>query len=179
MSESTNYIPIIVSFLGGGLAGSLFNNLYTNHKNKIQLLNCYYIEDEVISKIPVTFQEQTHNNLQSKKFKIKNTTNKDINEMKVVFAFEQNAIITNFKSFSKAGQDIPRGKIYNKKNEIAFVIKHFNRNDIIEVELEISNIKEEILNITEMNITGIKINFIDQRKPNTKKPVKIVQKREL
>ena len=120
MSDSTNYIPIIISFLGGGFAGSLFNNWYSNYKNRIQLLDCYYTEDEVISKIPVTFQAQTHNNLHSKKFQIKNTTNRDINEIKVVFGFENCAVITNNKSFSKAGQDIPKGKIYNKKNEIHF-----------------------------------------------------------
>ena len=64
-------LKIIVSFLSGGFAGSLLTYFVNNHKNKIQELCCYYIEDEIISKLPISFGNTTHDNLQSKRFMIK------------------------------------------------------------------------------------------------------------
>ena len=134
---------LIISFISGGLAGAIFNHLVAKNKNKIQKLCCYYEEDEIISKLPISFGETIHQNLQSKKFVLKNTTNKDIEQMKVVFEFESQAIVTKWKTYSKAGNDIPKGIISNsKKNECSFVIKHLNRNEQIEIYLEIGNINE-------------------------------------
>lgn len=172
-------IKLIVSFISGGLAGALFNHLVSRHKNKIQKLCCYYVEDEVISKLPIAFGDTTHENLQSKKFIVTNTTNRDIDSIKIIFEFESQAIVTNWKTYSKAGYNIPKGNVYSKKNECHFVIKNFNRNENIEILLEIGNIKEDKFNITELNITGVKIKYIDKRKPTKSKPVKMVEKREL
>ena len=170
---------LIVSFFSGGLAGALFNHLVSRQKNKIQKLECHYLEDEIISKLPIAFGDLTHNNLQSKKFLIKNTTNQDISQIKIVFEFESESVVTKWGSYSKAGSNIPKGKIYSKKNECQFVLKHFNREETVEVYLEIGNVNEDKFNITELNITGIKIKYLDKRKPNAKNIVKMVEKREL
>lgn len=172
-------IKIIVSFLSGGFAGAIFNHFISKHKNKIQHLCCYYTEDEVISKLPILFGDTTHENLQSKKFLLKNTTNRDIDSIKVIFEFESQAVVTKWKSYSKAGHDIPKGNIYVKKNECHFVLKHFNRNEIVEIILEIGNIVEDKFNITEQNILGVVIKYVDKRKPTHMKPVKMVEKKEL
>jgi hypothetical protein len=173
-------LKIIVSFISGGLAGAVFNHFLSTRKNRIQKLCCYYEEDEVISKLPISFGNTTHSNLQSKKFVLMNTTNRDIEHMKIVFEFESQAFVTKWKTYSKAGNDIPKGIIANsKQNECSFVIKHLNRNEKIEIYLEIGNIIDDKFNITELNITGIKIKYVDKRKPKEKKPVKIVEKKEL
>lgn len=172
-------IKIVVSFLTGGFAGAVLNNLVANHKNKIQKLDCSYIDDEVISKLPISFENIQHQNLHSKSFKITNTTNKDIPQIKVIFEFESNSVVTKSTSYSKAGTNIPKGKVYSKKNECHFVIKHFNRKEEVEINLEIANITEDKFNVTELNITGIKINFKDIRQPKITKPVKMVEKKEL
>ncbi|ERJ91365.1 hypothetical protein HMPREF1990_00044 [Porphyromonas gingivalis W4087] len=172
-------LKIIVSFLSGGFAGSLLTYFVNNHKNKIQELCCYYIEDEIISKLPISFGNTTHDNLQSKRFMIKNTTNRDIDSIKIVFEFESKAVVTRWKTSSKAGNDIPKGKIYEKKNECSFVVKHFNRGEEIEIYLEIGNVEEDKFNITEQNITGIKVKYVDKRKPRERKPVKMVEKKDL
>lgn len=172
-------LKLISSFLSGGLAGALLNHYISHQKNKIQQLCCYYSEDEVISKLPISFGDTTHDNLHSKKFIIKNTTNKDIDSIKVIFEFENQAVVAKWTTYSKAGHNIPKGNIYNKKNECQFVIKHFNRNETVEITLEIGNISEDKFNITEQNITGIKIKYIDKRRPSQTKPAKMVEKKDL
>jgi hypothetical protein len=172
-------IKLIVSFISGGLAGAIVNNVVANHKNKIQKLECCYIDDDIISKLPIEFGETKHDNLHSKSFVITNTTNKDISEIKVIFEFEPTAVVTNWVSYSKAGTNIPKGKVYSKRNECQFLIKHFNRNEKVEITLEIANISEDKFNVTELNITGVKVVFKDKRKAKAARPVKMVEKREL
>ena len=41
------YIKYVVTFLSGGVVGTILNNLISNHKNKIQLMNCEYLEDDI------------------------------------------------------------------------------------------------------------------------------------
>ncbi len=170
---------LIVSFLSGGLAGAIFKHFVDRYRNRIQKLECRYIEDEIISKLPVDYEDTTHNNLHSKKFKIVNTTNIDIDEIKIVFSFEPQSVVAKWTSYSKAGNDIPKGRTYNKKNECQFIIKHFNRNEEVEIYLEIGNVNNDRFNITEMNITGVKVKYIDKRKNTQRKIVTMVEKREL
>lgn len=171
-------LKLIIAFCSGGLAGAFAKHFLDKHNNKVQLLDCQYVEDEVISKLPITYEDMTHENLQSKKFYIINTTNKDIAEMKVIFSFESRAIITKCVSYSKDGTDIPKGKIINR-NECHFTIKNLNRKDKIEVNFEIGNIQDDLLNVTESSILGIKLNYVDKRKSVVKKTIKLVEKRAL
>lgn len=172
-------VPIIVSFLSGGLAGAIVNNLNIRFRNKIQKLECRYVDDEVISKLPIDYGDTKHDNLHSKSFVITNTTNRDIDQVKVIFEFDPQAVIAKWTSYSKAGANIPKGKVYGKKNECQFIIKHFNRKEKVEIELEIANITEDRFNVTELDITGIKIDFKDKRTAKAASPVKMVEKKEL
>lgn len=172
-------VKLIVSFLSGGLAGAILNNIITAHKNKIQKLECCYIDDDIISKLPIDFGDTKHDNLHSKSFVITNTTNQDIEQIKIIFEFEPQAVVTKSTSYSKAGTNIPKGKVYSKKNECQFVLKNFNRKEKVEIDLEIANITEDKFNVTELNVKGIKVNFKDKRTSKAARPVKMVEKREL
>lgn len=172
-------IKLVVSFLTGGLAGAILNNVISSYKNRIQKLECCYVDDDIISKLPIEFGETKHDNLHSKSFVITNTTNIDIEQIKVIFEFEPTSVVTKWTSYSKAGANIPKGRTYTKKNECHFVIKNFNRKEKIEISLEIGNISEDKFNVTELNVTGIKIKFRDKRKPKSARPVKMVEKKEL
>jgi hypothetical protein len=172
-------LKLIISFISGGFAGAIFKTMVDKHNNRIQLLDCNYVEDEVISTLPVMYGDTTHNNLHFKKFKIVNTTNRDLTEIKIIFSFEINSIVAKWNTYSKAGADIPKGNIYQKKNECQFVIKNFNRREEIEINLEIGNVNEDKFNIIEQNITGVKVQYKDKRKPKAKKIVKLVEKRDL
>lgn len=170
---------LIVSFLSGGLAGAIFKHFIDRNKNKIQKLECRYLEDDVISKLPIEYEDTTHKNLHSKKFEIVNTTNFDIPEIKIVFSFEPESVVAKWITYSKAGNNLPKGKIYSRKNECQFIIKHFNREEKVEVYLEIGNVDQDKFNITELNITGVIVKYIDLRKKTNKKIVRMVEKREL
>lgn len=172
-------LKLIVSFLSGGLAGAILNNVIIHRRNRIQKLECCYVDDDIISKLPIDFGDTKHENLHSKSFVITNTTNKDIDQVKVIFEFEAQAVVTKSTSYSKAGTNIPKGKVYSKKNECQFVLKNFNRKEKVEIELEIANITEDKLNVTELNVTGIKIDFKDKRTAKAARPVKMVEKKEL
>jgi hypothetical protein len=172
-------IKLIGSFLTGGLAGAIVNNTISSYKNRIQKFECCYVDDDIISKLPIDFGETKHSNLHSKKFIITNTTNRDLDSIKVIFEFESSSVVTKWTSYSKAGANIPKGKIYSKKNECHFVLKHFNRNEKVEVYLEIGNITEDKFNVTEQNITGVQVKFKDKRKSKSARPVKMVEKKEL
>lgn len=172
-------IKLIVSFISGGLAGNFLNIYNTNRKNKIQNLECHYLEDDIISKLPVEYEQSLHNNLHSKKFKIINTTNRDIGEVKIQFSFENQCIVAKCKSYSKAGVDKPKGFITKNKNECYFKLKNFNRNEEVEIEIEIGNVIKNEFNVTELDILGIKLKYVDKRKVKSNNTVKMVEKKQL
>ena len=59
------------------------------------------------------------------------------------------------------------------------MIKNFNRKEEVEVNLEIADLNEDKFNVTELNITGVKVRYVDKRKDKAKKVVKLVEKRDL
>ena len=172
-------LKLIVSFISGGLAGNILNIFTTNRKNKIQFLECHYLEDDIISKLPVEYEQCIHNNLHSKKFKIVNTTNKDISEVKIQFTFENQCLIAKCKSYSKAGLDKPKGFITKNKNECYYKLKNFNRSEEIEIEIEIGNVLKNEFNVTELDILGVKLKYLDKRKQKSNNSVRMVQKKQL
>lgn len=172
------YLKIIISFISGGFAGAIFKHFIDKHNNKLQYLECHHIEDEVISKLPIVYCEANHTNLYSKKFKIVNTTNRDIPSIKIQFSFETQTVIAKCTSYSKEGTDIPKGRITNK-NECNFLITSFNRNEDVEINIEVANISEDKFNVTELDVLGVKVRYKDKRRPQLQKPVKLVDKRIL
>ncbi|MFV9482296.1 hypothetical protein ACNI3T_00585 [Christiangramia sp. ASW11-125] len=170
----------IASFVSGGLAGATLKHFVDIYRNRIQTLKCYHTNDEVISTIPAVFSTGQHENLYSKEFKIKNTTNQDLATINITFSFEPVAEITKVQTESKWGLDIPKGNVYpGKKNECVLKIKNFNRNDEIEVLMEIANLETHNFNIQESKCLGIKIKWVDKRKKKVNNSVRMVKKTEL
>ena len=70
-------------------------------------MECHYVGHEVISKIPVTIGEsgENHQNIYSKKFVLKNTTNSDHKIFKIIFEFDINSKIIRCTDTTKSGID--------------------------------------------------------------------------
>jgi hypothetical protein len=163
-------------YLLGGLGGSTLTILYNRWLNRIKEMHCYYIDDDVITKIPITtVSGEQHNNIYSKEFSLKNTTGKDIDSFRIIFEFDADAKIIKQDCFCKTGKnDIkPKSK---KPSESSYIIKHFNRNDEFRFYFDIANITKDHFNVTEADCTGFKIIVKDDRKPTIKNKSKVVTK---
>lgn len=166
LSETTLYIiKLVFGGIGCTILGVILNNWYANHKNRLQIMKCFYLEDEILSKIPVRNDDNTvHENIHCKKFKITNTTNKDISEFKVFFQFDATAEILDCYSQSKEGYNRQRIRPnHNNKNEAEALVKNFNRSDAIVYVFRIANISANDYYITECNCIGFKIKCKDKR----------------
>ena len=161
---------VFFSLLGGGLAGSLLTNGWSTWKSRMQKMACYYLEDDILSKIPqVNDANEIQQNLHLKRFKIINTTNRDIQDFKIFFQFDSTAIITECYSQSKEGYN--RQKIKANKtnqNEAEAQVRNFNRGDSIEYTFKVANVSENKYYVTEANCTGFKISCSDKRTDSKK-----------
>lgn len=161
---------IIFSLLGGGLAGSLLTTVWSTWKSRIQKMSCHYIEDDILSKIPqLNDENEVQQNLHLKRFKIINTTNRDITDFKIFFQFDSTAIITECYSQSKEGFN--RQKIKSNKtnvNEAEAQVRNFNRGDSIEYTFKVANVSENKYYVTETNCIGFKITCTDKRTDSKK-----------
>lgn len=160
----------ILTLIGGGLGGSLITLGANAIRNKLQKMECHYIEDDILSKVPLVRDDNTtHQNLYCKRFRITNTTNKDIGEFKILFQFDASAIIIDCYSRSKEGynkQKVRKSKDDN--NQAEALVRNLNRGDSIEYTFEVANITENSYYVTECNCLGFKIDVKDKRKSSNK-----------
>lgn len=169
----------ILPFLTGGVFGTIITIIYNNHKNKIQKMYCHCIDEDIMSKIPITIDDGiTHQNIYTKEFLLKNTTNKDQNDFQIIFEFDTTAIILKHTNISKVGVDHFKSRLV-KENEYLARIKNFNRNDKVKFIFEIANISDNHINITEAKCTGFKIIHKDKRKNKKASKLTFVSKEEL
>ena len=156
----------IFSGIGGTIIGAILTAVCTNFQNRIQKIKCYYLEDDVLSKIPIKDDNDViRNNIHCKKFKITNTTNRDYNSLKIIFQFDPSAEILECWSISKEGwnaQKIKTNLIDN--NQADANIKSFNRGDSVEYTFKVANISDNKYYITENKSLGVKIKCKDRRK---------------
>lgn len=97
-------IELIIGGVGSAFLGSFMTIAYQRFSGKLQAMKCIYVEDDVLSKIPQKDADgDVTQNLHRKHFLLKNTTNRDIEEFKVVFQFEERALIKESYSQSKEG----------------------------------------------------------------------------
>ena len=158
-------ITIVASLIGGGFAGSLLTTGVQSWRSRLQKMECDYIEDDILSKIPINTSNAVQQNLHCKKFKIKNTTNADIVEFKLFFQFDTLAEITECYSQSKEGFNRQSIRVNKKnKNEAEALVKNFNRGDCIEYVFKVANVTENKYYVTEANCVGFKIVCKDKRK---------------
>lgn len=164
-------MSVIMTLLGGGLAGSFVTLITNYYKNKIQVMECQFLEDDVLSKIPQKgINNEIHENLHCKKFKVKNTTNADIKEFQILFQFDNGAIVTDCYSKSKEGynkQHIKKDK--HEDNQAIAYVKQFNRGDVIEYAITVANVSNNQYYVTESKCMGFKIKCKDKRKKSERK----------
>lgn len=155
----------IVTFLGGGLMGSILTAAWKSWRLRMQKMECHYIEDDVLSKIPQTnANNEIQQNLHCKRYKIVNTTNIDITEFKILFQFDALAKITDCYSQSKEGFNRQKIRVNNgNKNEAEALVKNFNRGDCIEYVFTVANVTDNKYYVTEANCIGFKIVCKDKR----------------
>lgn len=167
-------------YLLGGIGGASLTLITNKVSNKLQKMICYYVDDEVISRIPVLSDNgEQHQNMYYKEFKIVNTTNKDISKFKVIFEFDADSKIVKNSTFLKSGKDVLRPSKFKGANEIIYEIRNFNRNDYVKFYFDVANISNGHFNVTEADCLGFKISTKDIRKIKKVQNSKIVTKEEL
>lgn len=161
-------LETFLTLVGGGIGGSLLTYGINSFRNRLQGMECQYIEDDVLSKIPQKNEDNTINqNVHCKRFLIINTTNQDILNFKILFQFDSSAHILECYSRSKEGYN--RQKIKKNRtnqNEAEAFVRNFNRGDKIEYTFNIANITDNKYYVTECECLGFKIRCKDKRKGN-------------
>ncbi len=172
-------LKLLVTFFSGGALGSVLTIIYHWIRGRIQVMECHYIDDDVISRLPMTTNEgEIHQNIFSKQFLLKNTTNTDHKEFKVIFQFDVSAKILRHTDTTKTGVDRLKKKLL-KPNEYSVSIRNFNRGDEVKFIFEIANITEDLVNVTEDNCIGFKVKVKDVRKARIKSKLTLVEKTRL
>lgn len=141
-------------------------------------MECHYVDDDTISKIPTTVESGEVNNIFSKQFILKNTTNADHKSFKIIFEFDSTAKIIRHTDSSKSGTDRLKKKLL-KPNEYAVTIQNFNRKDEVKFIFEIANLDKDEINITEDGCIGFKIKLKDKRKAKLNSKLTEVNKAKL
>jgi hypothetical protein len=179
MSEMVELIKVVLPYITGGVGGAGITILYNKFKNRIQVMECHYIDEDTISKIPTTVEDgETHQNIYSKQFVLKNTTNCDHKTFRVIFEFDITAKIIRHTDISKSGIDRLKKRLL-KPNEYSVNIQNFNRGDAIKFIFEIANLKNDEINVTEDNCLGFKVKLKDKRKAQLKSKLTHVDKEKI
>lgn len=158
-------VTMILTFVGGGLCGSIATAAINSYKGKMQIMECLYLEDDILSKIPQVNEENIlQQNLHFKRFKVRNTTNRDIERFKIIFQFDSSSNIVECYSSSKEGyneQKVSRNK--KNPNQAEAIVVNFNREDEIIFHFQVANLEENTYYVTESECLGFKIKCYDKR----------------
>lgn len=172
-------IKTVLPYITGGVGGAGITILYNKFKTRIQVMECHYIDEDTISKIPTTVEDgELHQNIYSKQFVLKNTTNCDHKTFRVIFEFDITAKIIRHTDVTKSGIDRLKKKLL-KQNEYSVTIQNFNRGDEVKFIFEIANLNKDEINVTEDNCTGFKIRLKDKRKAQLKSKLTHVDKEKI
>lgn len=171
------YLSLYKEFILVFLSGSGLTALINWFRSRIQKMECHYIDDDTISRVPVTTEAGAHRNIYFKEFKLINTTNRDVKSFRIIFEFGAESRIVKASNFSKIGKDELK-PLLKKDNECYYKVKNFNRGDSIRFSFDIANIATDAFSVTEADCVGFKIVTKDKRKPRSRKS-KIVTKEEL
>jgi hypothetical protein len=176
--QESDFFSKILPYLLSGIGGALIMLTYNKISARLQKMHCLIHDEDIISKIPVIAEGESHENIYTKTFHLINTTNKDIKSFKVIFEFDANSKIIKNDTFCKEGKNILRPKL-TKPNERTWTIKNFNRKDIIKFYFDIANISKNVINVTESECIGFKIVVKDKRKAKKTENSRIVSKDEI
>ena len=158
-------LKFILTLCGGGLGGSILTVLSQKFSHRLQTMKCFYLEDDIQSKIPLAVEDGTmYNNVYFKRFRIKNTTNKDIEHFKIIFQFDNSGAIIDCSTSSKEGINHHKiRRLPNNKNAAEALITNFNRKEEIEFVFRLGDISKNEYYIKEKDCIGFKIKCIDKR----------------
>ena len=179
MNNMVGLIKVFLPYITGGVGGAVITILFNKYKNRIQVMECHYIEEDTISKIPTPVEDgELHKNIYSKQFVLKNTTNCDHKTFRVIFEFDITAKIIRHTDISKSGIDRLKKRLL-KPNEYSVNIQNFNRGDEVKFIFEIANLNNDEINVTEDNCVGFKIKLKDKRKAQLKSKLTHVDKEKI
>lgn len=180
MSDILLTLKAIAPYITGGIGGAVFTLLYNKHKGRIQVMQCHYIEHEVISRIPTTSTPEGEilQNIYAKQFILRNTTNFDHKSFKVIFEFDVGSKIIRHTDTTKAGVDRLKKKLL-KPNEYSVTVVNFNRGDEVKFVFEIANISADEVNVTEHDCLGFRIKVRDKRTARLESKLTQVDKAKL
>ncbi len=155
----------VLLIVGSWFGGSFLTFAGQKFFSRLQKMKCYYVEDDILSKIPMRGANgDVTNNQHKKRFCIKNTTNMDIKKFKVVFQFDMSSTIIDCYSSSKEGVNYQRVKRNTRlMNQADAVVKDFNRGDTIDFYFTVANVTENEYYVRESEATGFKIVCTDKR----------------
>ena len=158
-------LQFVSGLISGGLAGSILTVIVQYYRGRLQKMKCEFYEEDILSKIPLTGDVyEPANNLYLKRFRITNSTNRDIERFKIMFQFDPSAKIIAGSTSSKEGINYHKVKTNNRNKNVAEVaVSNFNRKEQIEVTFRIADISNNIYYIKEMECTGFKIKCKDTR----------------
>ena len=155
----------VILGIAGLFGGSALTITYQKFSGRLQKMSCYYMQDEILSRIPQQNENGSINqNLHYKQFRLKNTTNFDIKDFKVIFQFDLGSTIQECYSKSKEGIDVQRIRKNNRSsNQAEATIKNFNRGDKIDFFFSVANVIENSYYVSESKALGFKIKCYDKR----------------
>lgn len=154
----------ILTFLSGGLGGSIFTIFYNKIRNRIQYMSCCYTHSDILHDIPTTTMEESNSTpLFYKTFVVENTTNRDYSQIKLNFEFAQHLKIVECKYASRDLFSV--NPIVKISNHIAtVVIDDFNRgDDIMYTFVLASKYDSDMYRVTVSGATGVKVKYEDKR----------------
>lgn len=156
--------------IGGIFGGSLLTMAGQKFFGRLQKMSCYFIEDDVLSKIPQRDANgEITQNVHKKQFRLKNTTNSDISKFKVIFQFDMSSKIIECYSRSKEGIDHHRIKKDSRlPNQAVATVSNYNRGDVIDFYFTVVDVTENSNNVRESDAIGFKIICKDKRKKSEK-----------
>lgn len=180
MIDILPFLKAALPYVTGGVGGAVVTVIYNKFKGRIQVMQCHYVDDDVISRIPTTLspEGEVHQNIHARHFILRNTTNCDHKTFKVIFEFDVGSKIIRHTDTTKAGVDRLKKKLL-KPNEYSVTVVNFNRGDDVKFMFEIANISAEEVNVTECDCIGFKIKLKDKRKARLKSKLTQVEKAKL
>ena len=153
----------IIRIIGGIIGGIGTPILLYRWRNRVQTIECHYIESCELETIPIKNLELPKT-LYSQIYIIKNTTRENFNHLEVEFKFHNLSHIQKcYRRFRNDSKEISNGCVGD--NILQNKIDVFNQGDKVEYRFTITNIVDEhkcCVNI--LNIPGVKIKCIDKRK---------------
>ena len=153
----------LLTFLSGGLGGSILTIIYNKIRNRIQWMSCCYTYSDSLPNIPLHgMNEAKSEQLSYKTFVVKNTTNRDYSQIKLNFEFDSQL---NIKECICVTSDLFNKNPVKISDNIATVaIDDFNRGDDIAYTFVLtSECDSDVYRVTVSGVTGVKVQYEDKR----------------